>query len=203
LPPPESREEAGDWWTGLPPEILATGPSAGHLWQPPSWLIRHADLLPPPAAGPVLDLACGSGRAAVWLAIRGYRVLGLDWQPEALALGRRLAASQRVECRFQTADLRQPGMLPAGPWAIILDFRFLQRELLDPLQRLVQPAGLVLLRTFRDAPGYGGHPHPRHRLQRAELLRHFPRGLFEILAHEESFDSDGRPAAGIVARRRV
>ena len=60
-----------------------------------------------------------------------------------------------------------------------------------------------MVRTFRDAPGYEGHPRPRHRLARGELLQYFATGVFEILAHEEGHDPDGRPAAGIVARKKT
>lgn len=179
-----------------------TGPSRGRLWRPPPYLVEHAHRLPPPAAGPVLDLACGSGRAGVWLAERGYRVTGVDRQPEALAMGRLLALDRGVDCRFLERDLREPGAVPAGPWAGVLNFRFLQRDLLERLHPILQPGGVAVVRTFRAAPGYEGHPQPRHRLGPAELLRYFPAGRYEVEAHEENFDPDGRPAAGIVARRR-
>lgn len=186
----------------LPGEWLAYGPGRHHLWEPPAWLRDHRGLLPPPAAGPVLDLGCGSGRAAVWLAQRGYRVTGIDWQAEALAMARELAGSCGVEGRFVEADLRDRSVVPAGPWSIILNFRFLERDLLEGVSSWLKPAGVCLVRTFRQAPGYEGHPQPKHRLQRGELLQLFPRGKFDILAHEEGFDADGRPAAGVVARRR-
>lgn len=191
-----------DGWQGtLPAEMVALGPSQEHLWRPPQWLARHERWLPPPAAGPVLDLACGSGRAAVWLAVRGYGVTGLDWQQDALALGGRLAASCQAACKFAPADLRRPENLPAGPWAVVMAFRFLQRDLLPKFAGLLVPGGVALVRTFRLAPGSGGRPHPRHRLLPGELPGFFPPPSFEILAHEESWDPDGRPAAGIVARR--
>ena len=44
--------------------------------------------LPPGAA---LDLACGEGRNARWLAGRGWRVTGIDWSAEGVAKGRRTA----------------------------------------------------------------------------------------------------------------
>ena len=185
----------------LPDDLKEVGSSAHCLWKPPPWLARHADMLPPPAAGPVLDLACGSGRAVVWLAERGYRVTGIDWQPEALALGSRLATSRQVTCRFLVGDLRDPGAVPAGPWAAVLNFRFRQPELLVRIPAMLQKGGVAIVRTFRSAPGYTGHPSSRHRLDPKELLRYFPAGSCEILAHEESHDPDGRPAAGIVARK--
>ena len=186
----------------LPPGALAERGDAGrHLWEPPAFLAAHADLLPPPALGPVLDLACGSGRAAVWLAARGYRVTAVDWQPEALAFGRLLAADLGVEVAWVAADLRRPAAVPSGPWAVVLDFRFLERGLLARLPDLLLPGGVACVRTFRAAPGYDGHPHPRHRLAPGELLGAFPTATCEILVHEESHDPDGRPAAGVVARR--
>ncbi len=184
-----------------PGTLVETGASRAHLWAPPPWLAAHAGLLPPPVAGPVLDLACGSGRAAVWLAERGYRVTGIDWQPEALELGRRLAASRGVTVDFRQSDLRAPESVPDGPWAVILNFRFLQRDLLARVETLLQPGGVAMVRTFRDVPGYEGHPQPRHRLAGYELLRYFSAGRCEVLAHEHGHDPDGRPAAGIVARR--
>jgi tellurite methyltransferase len=203
------RDRAPVTGMALPPEIIGhlpealkeTGSSSQCLWKPPLWLRQYAHLLPPPAAGPVLDLACGSGRAAVWLAERGYRVTGIDWQPEALELGRQLAASRGVECRFLPGDLRDPAAVPPGPWAAVLNFRFREVALLRRIPALLGPAGVALIRTFRAAPGYEGHPSPKYRLGPQELPGYFPAGSCDILAHEESHDADGRPAAGIVARK--
>ncbi len=192
-------------WEGevCPAEHLEKGKSASHLWSPPPWLEDNIGWLPPPAAGPVLDLGCGSGRAMVWLAEKGYRTTGIDWQPEALELGRVLAESRGVSCDFRQGDLRDLEQLPRGPWSIILNFRYLQRDMLNELPSMLLPAGVALVRTFRHVAGYEGHPHRRHRLKTGELLKAFPAGSCEIIAHEESFDPDGRPAAGIVARRRT
>jgi SAM-dependent methyltransferase len=187
---------------GLPEDLKEVGPSQHCLWRAPDWLVRHVQYLPPPGAGPVLDLACGSGRAAVWLAEQGYRVTGIDWQPEALALGRKLAASRQVTCRFQEGDLRRIEVVPAGPWAAVLNFRFRQPDLLALIPDLLLPGGVALVRTFRSAPGFTGNPGPRYRLAPGELLRYFPAEDCEILVHEESHDPDGRPAAGIVAQKK-
>jgi tellurite methyltransferase len=189
--------------SALPSEYLETGPTRRRLWDPPSWLRSHEGLLPPPALGPVLDLGCGSGRASVWLAERGYRVIGIDHQSAALALGARLAASQGVDCRFVQADLRRPDALAEGGWGLVVNVRFLHRPLLDRLGSLLVPGGVAVVRTFREAPGYTGHPRPKHRLRRGELLAAFPRPFWSVLAHQEDHDADGRPGAGVVARRRT
>lgn len=175
------------------------GPASGSLWSPPPFLARWAHLLPPPAAGPVLDLACGSGRAAVWLARRGWRVTAIDHQAEALDLGRRLAAREGVRVDFRLADLRTRDALPAGAWAAAVLFRFLDRDLLARLPDVLARPAVVMLRTFRDAPGYVGNPRPRHRLGRGEAASLWSAAGARLLVHEESFDADGKPATGVVA----
>ena len=58
-------------------------------------------------AGRALDLACGEGRNAVWLAERGWRVTGVDFAAVGLAKARDLAASRGVEVDWVHADLLQ------------------------------------------------------------------------------------------------
>lgn len=57
--------------------------------------------------GSVLDLACGTGRHAVELASRGYRVVGLDVSPAMLTLAAREAESRRQKLDFVQADMRE------------------------------------------------------------------------------------------------
>ena len=58
--------------------------------------------LPPARA---LDLACGEGRNAVWLAEQGWRVTGVDFSDVALAKAAELAASRGVEVEWVVADV--------------------------------------------------------------------------------------------------
>ena len=57
------------------------------------------------APGAALDLACGAGRNAVWLAERGWRVTGVDFSGVALGIARDLAASHGVEVEWIESDV--------------------------------------------------------------------------------------------------
>jgi SAM-dependent methyltransferase len=63
-------------------------------------LAAEVGSLPP---GRALDLGCGAGRAAVWLAERGWRVTGVDYSEVAL----RLARERRADLDWVLADLRE------------------------------------------------------------------------------------------------
>jgi SAM-dependent methyltransferase len=185
----------------LPAGSFAGGPSARQLWRPPAYLETHAGLLPPPERGGVLDLGAGSGRGAVWLALRGYSVTAVDRLAEARKFGRRLAASAGVRCEFLTRDLRDPLQVPPGPWAALLLLRFFDRPLLARLPDLLLPGGVVVIRCYRRAgPPAGGAAG--HLVGPGELARLLPPERFELLAHREDDEEEGRPAAGCVARLR-
>jgi SAM-dependent methyltransferase len=55
--------------------------------------------------GRALDLACGEGRNAIWLAKLGWSVTAVDYSEVALARGRRLAAEQGIEVDWIEADI--------------------------------------------------------------------------------------------------
>jgi SAM-dependent methyltransferase len=59
------------------------------------------------APGRALDLACGAGRNAVWLAEQGWTVTGVDFADVALQNARGLAAARGVEVEWLVADLRE------------------------------------------------------------------------------------------------
>ena len=74
------------------------------LWtaQPNRFLVAEVSGLRP---GRALDLACGEGRNAVWLAEQGWRVTGVDFSGVALAKARSLAGARGVDSEWLQADL--------------------------------------------------------------------------------------------------
>jgi SAM-dependent methyltransferase len=68
---------------------------------PSEFLIAEIGDLRP---GKALDLACGAGRNAVWLAERGWRVTAVDFAGVALGMARALAAERGVDLEWIEAD---------------------------------------------------------------------------------------------------
>lgn len=75
-----------------------------YFWkaEPNRFLVEEVQDLPP---GRALDVACGEGRNAVWLAQQGWRVTGVDFSSVALEKGRKLADARGVEVDWIEADL--------------------------------------------------------------------------------------------------
>jgi SAM-dependent methyltransferase len=153
---------------------------------------RFADRFP--AAGHALELGCGRGRAAVWLARRGMTVWGVDVSPVAIDLGRRLADLSGVadHCRFDAWDLDDG--LPEGPPADLvlchLPHHFRDRSFDQAMTERLAPGGHLAIAVQSEV---GAGPGP-YRVPSGDLLEAF--GTLEVLVHGES---DGK--AWILARR--
>lgn len=168
-------------------------------WQADPWLRRVLPLLPP---GRTLDVACGSGRNAIFLAEHGFAVTAIDLSPKGLALLDREAARRGLAIDTRQVDLETNPLLPAGPFDLVIDFFYLHRPLLPQLRALLRPGGMMVLRTFSCAGSFPGGPdNPAFVLTPGELLAIF--ADWEILVHEEGLEPShkGGSLAGIVARR--
>ncbi len=168
---------------------------------PDPWV---ADLVPAWTAEntqPALDVACGSGRNALWLAAAGLEVAGVDRAAGAVARAR--AAARRLglpSARFRVRDVEADG-LPEGPWGAVVVCRYLHRPLLPRLSEVLRPGGWLVYRTHLAHPIRAPGARPRRRaflLDSGELLRAFAH--LEVLRYEERAGPDGA-WAGLVARR--
>lgn len=117
--------------------------------EPNAFVAAHAPLIPP---GPVLCLAEGEGRNAVFLAERGHAVTAMDQSSVGLAKARQLAARRGVSLTTEVADLTTYTIQP-GHWSgIVATFVHLP----PPLRRQVhaavvaglQPGGVYLLEAY-------------------------------------------------------
>jgi SAM-dependent methyltransferase len=145
---------------------------------PPDILAQHADLLP--VAGDALDLACGQGGIAVWLARRGLEVRGFDVSPVAVGQARDLARRAGVEerCRFDVADL-DDGLPEGPPVDLIVCHKFRDHRLDDAILGRLKRGGLLALLVLSEV---GAVPGP-FRAAPGELPAAFP-GLHPLAAGE-------------------
>jgi SAM-dependent methyltransferase len=169
------------------------------MTSPSPFVLEHLGLAPP---GPVLDIACGSGRHALAIArTTGRRVEAIDRDPEQCA---RLAADARrdgLPIRVACADLEQIP-LPVGRYAVVVNTLYLDRVLVPALLTALQPGGLLVFETFVVEQLATGHPrNPAFVLAPNELLR-LASGLRVLAYREGPVDRDGREVhlASLVAR---
>lgn len=153
---------------------------------PPDALRDRVDLLP--SGGRALDLACGSGQVAVWLAQRGFDVDAVDVSPVALAAGAELAMAHGVTVHWTESDLDDG--LPAGRYDVIVCQRFRDPDLYPALGDALRPGGLLVMTVLSEVGDEGG----RFRAVPGELLAAF--GELDVLHHDER---DGE--ATLLARR--
>ena len=157
--------------------------------EPPAGIL--AELWPLLPTGAALDLACGRGRNAIFLAEHGRPVTAVDWSPAALDLLEERAQTlhfpvrriQRIEKAKQAhagidlvlADL-EGAQLEVNGYFLILCVRYLQRSLFPQICRALRPGGMLLFETYTkaqlDFPG--GPRNPAHLLDQGELRRAFP-----------------------------
>ncbi len=119
---------------------------------PSAFLVESAAHLP--KSGRALDLACGRGRNAVWLARRGLSVDAVDVSTIGLAKARTLAARHGVESRVRTIEHDLTEGLPRfdGPFDVVLCLHFRRPKLWPRLPALVATGGVLLVEVLaRDA----------------------------------------------------
>jgi SAM-dependent methyltransferase len=101
------------------------------------------------APGRALDLACGSGRNAVWLAKQGWQVMGVEFSDVAIDQARELAAERGVEVEWLLADLRESETpVAAFDLVVVLYLQLPAEELAPILGRAavaVAPGGTLLV----------------------------------------------------------
>jgi SAM-dependent methyltransferase len=151
-----SRERWNRRWAGEERVHAGTAPSR--------FLVAEvADLRP----GTALDLACGAGRNATWLAAQGWRVTAVDFSGVALRMARSLAAERRVEVEWIEADA-VAWAPPARAYDLVCVF-YLQlpaperRTALAHAASAVRPGGTLLVvghDLLNLTEGWGGPTQP-------------------------------------------
>jgi SAM-dependent methyltransferase len=121
--------------------------------------------------GPLLDLACGTGRMAIHMALQGYEVTGVDVVPEMIARARQKAAERSVLIEWVVADARTFHLGRQFPCIYMLmnAFQFLltredQEAMLARVREHLRPEGCFLFETRNPSPRnlyQVRHPEPQ------------------------------------------
>ncbi|GIV11537.1 MAG: hypothetical protein KatS3mg020_1028 [Fimbriimonadales bacterium] len=189
----------------LAPSPTHAEPSGQYrLWRPNAWLEER---LLPPESSTALDLGCGSGREAVYLADLGWQVTAVDRLPEALARGRDLQARYAPHSppiHWLCIDLEKSDWQPEGVFDLILCFYFYSRELIQRACGWLNPNGALLVEAFTGQHrACYGKPASDWRIARAnELPRLLPPDM-RTVHYSEDWRANGRHTARLWAVRTV
>ena len=159
---------------------------------PDEWLIQCAAEISP---GSALDLACGLGHNAIWLAQQGWTVDAIDVSPAGLELAQQLAECQRVHVNWIAADL-DDYMPQSGLYDLVTVFRYLDRKRVPPIVSIaLAPGGHLVYETFSSRQFERADNHlknPAFALQPGELPLLFEN--LEPITHQEVELDDGAMA---------
>jgi tellurite methyltransferase len=122
------------------------GKNKGYVFgkDPAAFLSENLNLLP---VGRTLDLAMGEGRNAVFLAKKGFDVLGVDISDVAIRKAKRLAHDNGVRIRTLVTDLNHY-QIPPDSYDLILVFYYLQRSLIPQIVRGLKPGGVLVFENY-------------------------------------------------------
>jgi SAM-dependent methyltransferase len=120
-------------------------------WDEPLPPPEVLNLIPTLQPGRALDLGCGYGRAAIYMASLGWQVDAVDFIPEAIEEAARRASQAGVDVKFHVAEVTSLEFL-SGPYDFALDVgcghaldKLELCQYREQLHRLLRPGGIFLL----------------------------------------------------------
>jgi len=136
---------------------------------PIPFLVDNLKLLP---KGRTLDIAMGEGRHGVFLATKGFNVLGLDISDKGLQKAHRLAKDYNTTIETRVVDL-ETHTLEKNAYDLIVCTYYMQRDLFLQFKDALKPGGMALIETYNiDHLKYAKF-NPKWLLQSNELLETF------------------------------
>lgn len=155
-----------------------------------------------PSEGEALDLACGLGGNARFLAEKGLKVSAWDISPVAIDHLQQAAGELAIDAEARDVIRHPP---PAARFDVIVVSRFLERSLAPRLTGALRPGGLLFYQTFTKERVSGAGPREdTFRLAPNELLTLFAE--LRVVAYREEgrlgrLDRGFRDEAMLVAAR--
>lgn len=174
----------------------ASGDYVPRSWPSPfleGWLDRFPK-------GRALDVACGAGRNAIYLAEAGFDVDAVDISEVAIGQGRAEAERRGLDLNWLVSDLDDLH-LPAGTYDLITVIRYVNKALWPRLVEALAAGGWLLVEHhMKSSALVDGPPSPEFRLDPQELLEAF-RPL-RIVFYEEVVE-EGRGEGPYALQRLV
>lgn len=190
---------------------LAERHAAHTVLQASAWVLRFAEMIPKQkaalnlaraevldvalgqaldiAAGQVLDLAAGSGRHSRALAAMGYAMLAVDRDLDEFA-------APPLGVILFKADLElHPWPFANQQFAGVVVTNYLYRPLLPFIVAAVAPGGILIYETFAIGNEQFGRPSRAEFLLQPEELLDAVRGELQVIAYENMFIKEPKPAA--------
>lgn len=162
------------------------------------WVVEHEDLLP--SRGRALDVACGRGRHALWLARRGLDVMAIDRDAAAIAWLNDEARRQKLSLRAEVVDLEAgPVELGSNLYDVIVVVHYLHRPLFPRLIEALRPGGILVYETFTRAQAGRGRPRNPDFLLKEGELRELVQPLEIVVEREGNFE--GKMLSSVIARK--
>jgi len=179
-----------------------------NLWarKPNRFLVAEVSGLP---QGRALDLACGEGQNAIWLATLGWRVTGVDYSEVAIAKACERAERDGVDVEFLCADLVTYEPEPSAFDLVVLLYLHIpadeRRGILERAAAALAPGGTLVLvghDTLNMTEGVGGPSDPAIHFTPDEIAAELP-GLEIVKAERVLRDVQGEERDAIDALVRA
>jgi 2-polyprenyl-3-methyl-5-hydroxy-6-metoxy-1,4-benzoquinol methylase len=123
--------------------------------------------------GKALDLAMGTGRNSIFLAMHGYEVDGIDYSEIAVEKVQSYTQEKSLQIYAKHADLTHY-LIDEQSYDVIVNFYFLERSLFPQIKKALKPSGMLLFETYTvEQPQYGRPHNPTYLLNPNELLNSF------------------------------
>jgi tellurite methyltransferase len=156
------------------------------------------------APGQALDVACGAGRHAIWLAARGWQVTAVDYSPAAIEILRERAIQNGLHIDTHISDLEsREFVIENAFYDLIVVCNYLQRSLFRPIKNGTRIGGVVVAAIAMVDQDPNIKPmNPAYLLNPGELRANFEGWrLLHDFEGKPGGDPNRRAAAEIVARR--
>jgi SAM-dependent methyltransferase len=129
----------------------------GRVFEEPAPVVHHvAEVLQAHGCRRIVDLGCGSGRHTVFLAQRGFDVLGVDNSPTALRMSRKWLEEEELLAGLAQIDIRRPLPLYAASFDGLVSTQVIHHARLNTVRatareisRILRPGGVL----FVSVPG--------------------------------------------------